>query len=68
MNVRLNIDGMHCVKCAARLQKALAETEGVISAEVSKDTDSANVEFDDKQLSLEGIKSVVDDCGFSVVD
>lgn len=68
MKIELNIEGMHCEKCAARLQKALEAQSGVNTASVSIDTKKAVVDFNDQQVSLNDLKSVVDDCGFSVVE
>ncbi len=68
MKVILNIEGMHCEKCAARLQKALLNRDGVLSAEVSKATDSAVVDFNEQMVSVENLKTVVEDCGFSVTN
>lgn len=66
MKTTLKIEGMHCEKCAARLQKALLNRNGVIAAEVSKETDNAVVEYNEQQINAEELKCAVEDCGFSV--
>ena len=42
----LDINGMTCAACAARLEKALSRVEGVRRAEVNLALERANVEFD----------------------
>ncbi|CAG0991671.1 partial Copper-transporting P-type ATPase, partial [Burkholderiales bacterium] len=39
-NVQLNIDGMTCASCVARVEKALKKVPGVLSAEVNLATES----------------------------
>jgi len=68
MKVELIIEGMHCEKCAARLQKALSNSDGVRSAEVSFADSKAVVDFDERLLTADALKTVVGDCGFSVVN
>jgi len=67
MKIELYIEGMHCEKCAARLQKALSNKDGVRSAGVSFPDSKAVVDFDERLLTADGLKTVVEDCGFSVV-
>lgn len=68
MRTELNIEGMHCEKCAARLQKALAARNGVADAQVDFSTKCATLVFDDAVITLDELKSAVADCGFSVVN
>ena len=42
--VKLNVTGMHCEKCVARVKEALENVEGVTSAEVSLEENAATVE------------------------
>lgn len=59
---------MHCEKCATRLQKALSNRAGVRSVEVSFSDNKAVVDFDERLLTVDALKAVVGDCGFSVVN
>ena len=43
MEKTLNVEGMHCPKCVARVKKALEGVEGVTSAEVSLEANNAVV-------------------------
>ena len=42
--VNLNVTGMHCEKCVARVKGALEEVEGVTDADVSLADNTATVE------------------------
>jgi len=42
--VNLDITGMHCEKCVARVTEALEGADGVTSAQVSLEDESATVE------------------------
>ncbi len=43
--VRLEIEGMHCASCTGRVEKALAQVPGVITAQVNLASQQALVEF-----------------------
>lgn len=52
--VTLNVEGMHCEKCVARVTTALEAVEGVTSAQVSLENSNAVVEghgFDSAALT-----------------
>ena len=42
--VKLNVTGMHCEKCVARVKEALEGVEGVTGATVSLEGNAATVE------------------------
>ncbi len=42
--VKLNVTGMHCPKCVARVTEALEGVEGVTNANVSLEDNAATVE------------------------
>lgn len=64
MKTVLKIAGMSCKHCAARVQKALEETEGVTKAEVSLDQGEAVVEGND--LSSAALAKAVTNAGYAV--
>ena len=65
MQKTLNIEGMMCPHCEARVKKCLEALDGVISAEVSHKTDSAVVTLS-KDVSDEILKTTVEDAGYTV--
>ncbi len=65
--ITLGITGMHCAACAARVEKALRETEGVAEANVNFATEQAGLVLDESQTTLQDIAAVVDAAGYGVV-
>ena len=41
--ITLNVSGMHCPKCVARVKEALEAVDGVVSAQVSLEEEKAVV-------------------------
>lgn len=67
MKVTLKVAGMHCNGCSANLEKMLNKRTGVISAKVSLENAAAEVEYDESKVDLDGLREVVENCGFDVV-
>jgi len=61
--VELDVEGMTCAACAARIEKNLNKLEGV-EASVSLATDKAAVRYDPGTASLEGILERIRDTGY----
>lgn len=61
--VKLDVKGMHCEKCVARVTEALEGAEGVTSATVSLDEESAVVEG--HGVNTDELVSAVQEIGFS---
>jgi Cu+-exporting ATPase len=55
---------MHCVACAARVEEALRDAEGVSEATVNFATEEAGVAFDTDRVSLENLIGVVEETGY----
>lgn len=64
--VTLLIKGMHCASCVARIEKILKRKPGVHTALVNLATETAVVEFDPSQVSLEDLKSLILSAGYEV--
>jgi Cu+-exporting ATPase len=62
-HVRLEIDGMTCASCAARIEKKLNKLDGV-EASVNYATEEATVGFDPAQVQLEQLISTVEAIGY----
>ena len=61
------VRGMHCASCAARVQKALAETPGVTDAGVNLALSKATVEHGD-DVAFESLAAAVDRAGYELVE
>ena len=63
----LNVKGMSCGHCVARVEKALQGIEGVSDVAVSLEAEVATVEFDPGKAGLDDFKAAVADAGYEVV-
>ena len=58
--VLLKIDGMTCSACSSGLEKYLNKQDGIKQASVNLIMNNANIEYDDKKLTLEQIEKFVE--------
>lgn len=61
--IKLNVEGMKCDMCKAKVEKALSEIEGVTSASADPKKGTAVVEAD-RQIPDEVLVRAVVDAGF----
>jgi Cu+-exporting ATPase len=59
------VSGMTCASCVSRVEKALAEVPGVISANVNLASEKATVEFTE-QVRYQDLKHAVEDAGYEL--
>ncbi len=57
------VTGMSCAACAAAVKKAVYGLDGVTSCDVNVATDKMTVNFDEKSLDFDSIKSAVEGAG-----
>ncbi len=67
-NVMLKIRGMHCAVCAQTIEKALNQKEGIYKSAVNFALETATVEYNQAQISLEAIKKVIRDVGYDIIE
>ncbi|MEC4805507.1 MAG: heavy metal translocating P-type ATPase [Jaaginema sp. PMC 1079.18] len=60
----LQLQGMSCASCAARVEKAIQSVSGVSQCHVNFGTEQARVEFDQSQANLGRIQQAVRDAGY----
>jgi Cu+-exporting ATPase len=60
----LEITGMHCASCVARVEDALKSVPGVSEAAVNLITEKARVEYDPQQAQPEQLLTAVEDIGY----
>jgi Cu+-exporting ATPase len=66
-NTKLYLEDLSCPDCANKIQKVLNKTEGVKNAEVHFSTGKANVEYDEKEVSIEEMQDAVSTTGYQVI-
>ena len=57
---------MTCTNCAATIEKGLAETEGMDSANVNFASEKATVEYDPNKVDLSKIKDTIAELGYGI--
>ncbi|WP_339212595.1 heavy metal translocating P-type ATPase [Aeribacillus sp. FSL K6-3256] len=62
--VTLDIEGMTCAACSARIEKGLKRTEGVVNATVNLATNSAVVEYREGVVSVEDLLEKIKKLGY----
>ena len=62
--LRLEIEGMTCASCVARVEKALNGLDGVDRASVNLATERATVAFDRSQIGVDQLIGAVESIGF----
>ncbi len=69
-NLTLKITGMTCSSCSNRLEKSLANTEGVFNASVNFAVEKAYIEYNPKKITQNQLLKIVMDSGYegSLID
>ncbi len=60
----LNITGMSCAACSAKIEKKLNKTEGIVQATVNLATGRASVEYDVSKVKINDIIKIIQDLGY----
>lgn len=63
--VKLHIEGMHCTSCAMNIDFDLEDLEGIQSARTSYAQQQAEVEFDEKKITLQQVIKQIEKTGYS---
>lgn len=66
--VELVLKNMHCASCAARIEKALAKTPGVVKASVNFAAETAVVEYLDGATEVKNLINTVRDLGYDAYE
>lgn len=64
----LKISGMTCAACAARVERTLGNTEGVLRSNVNFAMERATVEYHPGQVSVADLKKAVEEAGYQAGD
>ncbi|KKQ54671.1 MAG: Copper-translocating P-type ATPase [Candidatus Falkowbacteria bacterium GW2011_GWC2_38_22] len=68
ISTKLNIAGMHCASCASNIKIALEKEKAVKSATVNFALKNAEVVYDEKNLTLDQIKDIIQKTGYTVIE
>lgn len=64
MKTVIRVKGMSCMHCVASVKNALCGLNGVMSAEVSLENGSAEVEYDENKVNCADMVNAVEEQGF----
>jgi copper chaperone len=64
----LTTPDMSCSHCKMTIENAVNELSGIISVNADPNTKKVTVEFDDKTVTLDEIRGVIEDAGYDVDD
>ncbi|MCK5191641.1 MAG: heavy-metal-associated domain-containing protein [Methylococcales bacterium] len=65
-SVSLNVNGMKCGGCETTVKDKLMVVDGVISVTADHKGKKVEVEFESEKVSLDSIRDVIAEAGFSV--
>lgn len=68
IKLTLPVEGMTCASCVLRVEKALKGVTGVEDAVVNLATESATVEIEPSEVSVDMLKKAVEDAGYKIID
>jgi|HigsolmetaGSP12D_1036236.scaffolds.fasta_scaffold02978_3 copper chaperone len=63
--VRLKVEGMSCSHCVHSVEGAVGKLGA--KAKVDLDAHSVQVEYDDRQITLDAIKEAIEEQGYDIV-
>ena len=63
----IQMEELLCPMCAQKIEKALQNADGVISASVLYNASKAKVEFDETKISLEKLTEIITSLGYVVI-
>lgn len=66
--VSLNIEGMTCAACSARVERVLNKIEGVKSVNVNLALNKGTVEYIEGDLTVEDFKNAINKAGYKAVE
>lgn len=67
MKKTLNVEGMSCEHCKARVESAVSGVSGVTSAEVSLENNSVSFEYDGEEKTVAAVSQAVEEAGYDIV-
>lgn len=65
--IQFCIGGMTCINCQNKIEKALRYTKGVLKVNVSYSKETADIIYDEKQITLDEIVAVIENLDYQVI-
>jgi copper chaperone CopZ len=64
----LSVMGMKCAGCAAKVTKGMAQVAGVAKVEVSLDSGTVTLRYDERVTGLGQLRSAINSLGYGIDD
>ena len=64
--ITVAVQGMKCGGCESNIKNELTSHDGILSVEASHEDDSVKVVFDETKMTINKIKEIIVEAGFSV--
>lgn len=64
----IGIRGMHCASCVEKIERALSETPGVLSASVNLASEEALIHYRPDQAAIADLQQAITSTGYAVVE
>ncbi|KAI8098548.1 uncharacterized protein BX664DRAFT_319008 [Halteromyces radiatus] len=65
--VQLQVFGMTCASCVHSIERAVSKLDGILSISVNLMTETAKVEYNEKQIGLRTIVETIENLGFNAL-
>ena len=66
--IALTTPDMSCNHCKMTIESAVKELSGITSVNADPNTKKVTVEFDEKSVTIEKIKKIIEDAGYDVLE
>ncbi len=63
-SVVISVEGMHCMKCAAKVENSLKALDGVKKAKAEPEKKSVKVAYDGDRVTPDTMKAAINAVGF----
>jgi copper chaperone len=60
----IKVEGMSCMHCKSRVEKAVESVEGVQKAEVNLQTKEVVLDYEEGKVNLEKVKDAIREAGY----
>jgi len=67
-DIELNIEGMTCISCQNKVEKAIKKVKGVLGATVDYRTGVAKITYDKDKADFALLRKFVEDAGYTIAD
>ena len=64
--ITLNIEGMTCASCVARVEKAISKAQGIKNVSINLASEKAIITIDLEKYNFNEVKNLVENAGYEI--